>query len=324
MILIFTEKISYSAKYVTRHLHRLNKKFEVFLNTDIIEFKYKINNSNSIIQVYKNEKEICCLNEVTSVWAHRSPINVSNKIFNLNTIEERQYLNRNIETQVNSIKYHLENKKCLGKFDFYNFNKVVFLEVCRELNLKIPSTVITTSKDELIRFYNNQKQEIIVKSLARNFTYRNEKGDDFEVWQKGVTKKIDTKSIEELPDCFDLSLFQERLNKKYELRILYIDNVFFGQIIFSQSLEISKLDYRQGIGSKMRQCNFELDEKLKFDITRLMDRLGLNIGCIDVVVDENDDYIFLEVNPSGIFTDMMDNCNYDMHFEIVKFLINEK
>jgi hypothetical protein len=324
MILIFTEEISYSAKYVTRHLHRLNQKFEVFLNTDVIEFKYEINNTHSNIQIYKNGCNICSLNEVTTVWAHRSPINVSNKIYNLKTIEERQYINRNIETQINSIKYYLENKKCLGKFEFYNFNKIVFLEVCKELNLKIPTTLISTSKDELISFYNNQKQEIIVKSLARNFTYRNEKGDDFEVWQKGVTKQIDIKSIEQLPIFFDLSLFQEKLNKKYELRILYINQVFFGQIIFSQSLEVSKLDYRQGIGSKMRQCNFELDEKLKFDIKRLMIRLGLNMGCIDVVVDENDDYVFLEVNPSGIFTDMMDNCNYDMHYEIVKFLINEK
>lgn len=320
MILIFTENISYSARYVVRHLYKMKERFEVFLETDKIDFSYNLESSSDQISIFKNGSFICKYSEIKSVWAHRSEVVIENKYSELNK-DELVYVKRHQDTQVKAIRYLLHKKKCLGRFGKLNFNKIIFLDVCKDLKIDIPKTLITRNKKDLIPFFKAQKNGIIVKSLARNFHHCVSITESEQIWQHGITSVINESQFDQIPEDFDLSLFQEKLDKKYELRIFYLDGMCFSQIIFSQKHSFSEIDYRQGLGgSEMRQCNYKLSLKLTYQIKKLMNSLDLNIGCIDIVVTKENKYVLLEVNPSGIFTDMMDNCNYDMHFEIAKYL----
>lgn len=320
MILIFTENVSYSARYVARHLYHMKQAFELFLEHDKIDFSYEIGSSREQISVFKNGQFLCAYDEIRSVWAHRSEITLDEYYSNLDEKEHNYVLGHQI-TQRNAIKHMLLKKKCLGRFGKLNFNKLIFLDACKHLKINIPETLITRKKSELITFYREQKNGIIVKSLASNFHYCVSISEEEQIWQYGITNSIDETKLDQLPEAFDLSLFQEKLDKKYELRVLFVAGICFPQIIFSQNHAYSEVDYRQGLGdSDMRQCNVLLPQKITNQINQLMDFLDLNIGCIDIVVTKQNEYVFLEVNPSGIFTDMMDNCNYDMHYEIAKFL----
>jgi glutathione synthase/RimK-type ligase-like ATP-grasp enzyme len=215
----------------------------------------------------------------------------------------------------------LHRKKCLGRFGKLNFNKFIFLDTCKQLRISTPNTLITRKKSDLLVFAREQKNGVIVKSMAAIFLHCVSVSEEEEIWQKGMTIAVDEHKLSRIPEEFDLSLFQEKLDKKYELRVFYIDGLCFSQVIFSQKHAFSEVDYRQGLGgSEMRQCNFKLPAPVVTQIKALMGSLDLNIGCIDIVVTRQDDFVFLEVNPSGIFTDMMDNCNYDMHYEIAKYL----
>lgn len=322
MILIFTENISYSARYVARHLLKMKQNFEVFLESDFIGFNYDLNASHNNVSVYRNGKFLCKYDEIRSIWAHRSEITIEKSYYGTSE-EEQIYLKRHHDTQVQSIQHLLHQKKCLGRFGKLNFNKLVFLDACKQLQIPIPKTLVTKKKSELIQFFNDLENGMIVKSLARNFHHCVSISEKEQVWQHGITNEVKENDLDGIPDEFDLSLFQEKLDKKYELRVFYLDGMCFSQIIFSQKYAFSEVDYRQGLGgSEMRQCNFNLPEKIKEQIKRLMNFLDLNIGCIDLVVTKQHEYVFLEVNPSGIFTDMMDNCNYDMHHEIAKYLMS--
>lgn len=322
MILIFTENVSYSARYVTRHLLKMKEVFEVFLETDKIGFKYNYDSSEYQISIYKNGQFLCFYNDIKSVWAHRSEINIEIPNFSSQLDkEEKNYLKRHQDTQVKFLIHLLHNKKCLGKFEKLNFNKLLFLDVCKQLNIRIPKTLITREKVDLIPFFEEQENGVIVKSIARNFNHCVSVSDNEQIWQSGMTNPVDNTKLDRIPDEFDLSMFQEKLNKKYELRVLYVAGKCFPLIIFSQKQSLSEIDYRLGLGgSEMRQCNFNLPPNLINQINLLMNALDLNIGCIDIVVTKQEEFVFLEVNPSGIFTDMMDYCNYDMHYEIAKYL----
>jgi glutathione synthase/RimK-type ligase-like ATP-grasp enzyme len=241
-----------------------------------------------------------------------------------NTDEEIDYVIGHGKTRIESIQRLLHQKKCLGRFGKLNYNKITFLEVCKELSIPIPKSLFTTRKKEFVSFLQIH-EEVIVKSIANNFHHRLSMTDESEIWQKGTTHLLKEKDIDQIPETFSLSLFQEKLEKEYEVRILYLAGKIFSQAIFSQTTDQSKIDYREGLGdTQMRQCNYLLPPKIQNSIPPLMDALGLNIGCIDVVKTLSGEYVFLEVNPSGIFTDMMDHCNYDMHFEIAKFLKDEE
>jgi|GEM_PF-2993174 len=322
MILIFTENVSYSARYVARHLLKMKQSFEVFLETDKIDFSYDLNTSDERISVFKNGQFLCVYDEIKSVWAHRSEVSI-NKYYSDLDEEEWDYVLGHQFTQLDSIKYLLHKKKCLGRFGKLNFNKLIFLEACRQLKISIPDTLVTRKKSELLSFFEQQKNGLIVKSIAGNFHYRVSVSESEQVWQHGITNSVDEEKLERIPEEFDLSLFQQKLDKKYELRVLFIAGICYPQIIFSQKHDFSEVDYRQGLGdTEMRQSNVGLPESIVNQINRLMDFLDLNIGCIDIVVTKQNEYVFLEVNPSGIFTDMMDNCNYDMHYEIAKYLMS--
>lgn len=321
MILIFSENNSYSTRYVTRHLYKMKQSFDVFLETDYISYNYELDNKKSLISIHKNGRFLCYYHDIKSVWAHRSDIQILHDYSQTNNEYEKEYLLGHFYTQRDYIRYLLHQKKCLGRFGNLNFNKLIFLDTCRKLNLKIPKSLVTRKKSELNDFYINQNHKIIVKSIAVNYHFCIEKNKNEQIWAHGITSEIDNERIKKIPDEFDLSLFQEKLDKKYELRVLFIDGICYAQVIFSQKYSFSKIDYRVGLDDKkMRQCGYKLPMKIIIQINKLMSLLNLNIGCIDIVVTKSGDFVFLEVNPSGIFTDMMDNCNYDMHYDIAKYL----
>lgn len=323
MIFIFTENVSYSARYVARYLLNEKQSFEVFLETDKIDLSYKMNSGNEQISILKNGQFVCFYHDIKSVWAHRSEINIDKVAYSDLERKEYSYVKRHEDTQIKSIRYLFHKKKCLGRFGKLNFNKIIFLDACRDLKIRIPDTLITRKKNDLIAFFKEHENGVIVKSIAENFHYRVSISEHEQIWQHGTTNLLDETKLNRIPEEFELSLFQEKLDKKYELRIFYLDGTCFPQIIFSQKHSFSELDYRLGLGeSEMRQGNFKLPPNIEEQISTLMNFLDLNIGCMDVVVNKQDEFVFLEVNPSGIFTDMMDNCNYDMHYEIAKYLMS--
>ena len=51
-----------------------------------------------------------------------------------------------------------------------------------------------------------------------------------------------------------------------------------------------------------------------------MKKIGLNSGSIDMIVTPSNDFVFLEVNPVGMFWQVSYPCNFYIEREIAKFL----
>ena len=51
--------------------------------------------------------------------------------------------------------------------------------------------------------------------------------------------------------------------------------------------------------------------------------LGLNIGCIDMIMGTDGQLYLLEVNPNGQFGDMSLDCNYHLEREVADWLIKK-
>lgn len=96
----------------------------------------------------------------------------------------------------------------------------------------------------------------------------------------------------------DISLtpvyLQKYINKQYEVRLTYIDGFFFAVRIDS----IDQLDWRtnyKGLKYKLIDCPLEVCNLC----IRLLNDFQLNYGAFDFIVNENNQWIFLEVNPNG-------------------------
>lgn len=92
-------------------------------------------------------------------------------------------------------------------------------------------------------------------------------------------------------------LFQERVEKAYEVRLTVIGDRMFPVAIHAGS-EAALLDWR----TDYRSLTYEqvaLPDDVRQGVRRLMDELGLFFGAIDFAVTPDGRWVFFEVNPNG-------------------------
>ncbi len=324
MILVFTERADLNSRIVLSYLKDNNEPFEVFLEDDAIELEYCIEGNKFDYQVYKNQQYICGSKEIKSIWYRRTDIQVTR--FGTGEFSQeglKTYSHEHMKTRTEQIQRCFHNKRCLGKFGFGNYNKIEFLETCTALDIPIPKTLITRSKRKLLEFWIDCRKAIITKSLA--FPYEsanyNESGG-MESYRLGYTVTVGKSEFELLPEFFDLSVFQEKLDKLFEIRTIYLDGKIYSQAIFSQSRDAAALDYRLGYDSGMRMCNYTLPEAIELQVQKLMKELDLNFGSLDIVFTTDKKYVFLEVNPNGQYGAVSATTNSNVDYEVAKFLMN--
>jgi glutathione synthase/RimK-type ligase-like ATP-grasp enzyme len=124
-----------------------------------------------------------------------------------------------------------------------------------------------------------------------------------------------------LPLNFFPSLFQQKIEKKYELRVFYLNNVFYSMAIFSQNDMKTKIDFRNyNYKTPNRNVPYKLPLEIESKLHLLMLQLELTTASIDLIVDLNENYVFLEVNPDGQFGMISYPCNYYLEKEIANQL----
>lgn len=200
-------------------------------------------------------------------------------------ISFREYLFQNLDDN---------NVKWLTNPFFANENKLLQMKAAQRNGLNIPETYILTSKKEIINLLKN-KQEYITKPFE-NCMHLMFRGKSI-----GMKTTVINSYIKDIPNEFPPSLIQKRIDKKYELRIFFLMGKFFTAKICDEDL--SEVDHRINmIYLKGRFENFNLPTEIEYKLCKVLQEIGLNCASIDMIIDSNDEYFFLEINPTGQFT----------------------
>lgn len=208
---------------------------------------------------------------------------------------------------------NLKSKNSIGSDLDNEPNKLHVLELAKKLGLSIPKSLVTSNKADVLEYFTGAS--VINKTIA----------DIILTEVDGVAYTNRTVEIEpsSLPDVFFPSLFQERIDKRYELRVFVLKGKCYTMAIFSQTDEQTKLDFRNyNYRRPNRNVPFALPEIIENKLLQLMDRLGLSTGSIDLIVNQNLEYLFLEVNPDGQFGMVSSPCNYGLEKIIASQLIS--
>ncbi len=242
-------------------------------------------------------------------------------------INEDLFLNHGIKSTISSellefrnfLSYCLKKAFWIPDIQNTNVNKITILQEAKKIGLKTPVFIITNDKNELIHFY-QEKKEIITKAIG-NFP-RNYAEDNFlinPIYTKNVTKEI----IDKLPKTFFMSFFQEYISKKKEYRVLYFNNKCYSVELLTQENEYSKIDSRakESDNSDIRLQKVELPIPFQKKIQHLMEKIGLNIGSIDILESPEGEFYFLEVNPVGQISGYSLRGNLNFEKEIVEQMI---
>ncbi|KMQ65288.1 hypothetical protein ACM39_16530 [Chryseobacterium sp. FH2] len=310
MILISSDKYDYTTNdvidwliFFDKQFIRLNKfdDYQISFNNLKLElvFKGKILNFSKLDGYYYRKGKIQYKKD-------------NNSIEHLNDVNSEH--SKIIDEYINFI---LENKVSIGKYTSATINKLIVLEVAKKIGFKVPNFYVLEKKSDIPSLYVCNR-ELITKNHSNNSFF--ECSDGLLISYTAIINNINHKKI---PESFSPSLFQEKINKKYEIRTFYLKGKMWSMAIFSQSNNMTEEDYRKTSNDITRNVPYALPTDIEEKIKNLMDKLNLDTGSIDLIVSKENEYIFLEINPIGQFGWVSFNCNYNIEKEIAKFLANE-
>lgn len=198
-----------------------------------------------------------------------------------------------------------------------SLNKMLVLKEAFDVGLKIPRTLITNSKVELLRFVRDVGQ-VITKPINEFYPIR---------WKDRAyapyTARLTASDIDAMSDTFFPSLVQEEISKVYEVRTFFAANRCYSMAQFNADHETTELDFRRYDEDRpTRSVPYKLPLGMEQLITDLMAKLGLSTGSLDIIRSGND-YYFLEVNPVGQYGMVAHPCNYNLDRVLVEMIEDE-
>lgn len=320
MVLILTEQNDTSSNHVIDWLTFFYKKHCLRINTNTSEIPkinieiIEINTQRIILTINNNRINV---RNINSVWFRRG-------FFDFELLDEstsshlkilKSHLMHEKDTLRSFLNFILLGKNTIGDFYNQNINKLYVLTIAQSLKINIPNTAVITTKEALVKFQDKNKK-VITKSISGSLIVNDE---NFNIIC--YTSLVEKSHLESIAPAFYPSLLQQYIEKKYEIRTFYIRGIFFSMAIFSQTDEKTKIDFRNYNTTKPnRRVPYLLPKYIERKLHLLMVKMGLNTGSIDIIVDKNNKYYFLEVNPVGQFGMVSIPCNYHLEKRIAEIL----
>lgn len=94
-------------------------------------------------------------------------------------------------------------------------------------------------------------------------------------------------------------IMQSEILKQYDIRVTVVGERVFATAIWSQDNEETETDWRKGSRTDLRHEKIVLETRVQRQCVKLVKRLGLRYGAIDLVCDRAGKLWFLEINPNG-------------------------
>ncbi|MCW3083152.1 MAG: hypothetical protein JWP12_518 [Bacteroidetes bacterium] len=332
MILIISEALEHSTTEVINWLRFLKQKYLRINAGDLVQIKeIRFNGIIPGVEFTVNGGDVMNTDDLTGYWYRRGALTVPLAYDYRKYIKERPLQNTVIENIGNEIKtlkellyFIFENRENkLGGFYTKENNKLMHLSMAKESGIVIPETLVCTAKKTLIDFYKKNPGGIIIKAIGNSFTHISRKPNELDTVFVSYTNVVTAADVKDFPENFPPTLLQNKIDKKFELRVFYLKGKFFSMAIFSQNDEKTKVDFRRYNKEKQNyRVPFALPAALKRKLKRFMEKAQLDTGSIDLIYNTAGEFVFLEVNPVGQFGMVSYPCNYNLEKEIAIVLSN--
>ncbi|QMU28192.1 grasp-with-spasm system ATP-grasp peptide maturase [Adhaeribacter radiodurans] len=327
MICIFSTSLDQSTTEVIRWLHYLGKK-------DVIRVNYNDRNIRICLDItegqfsFKWNEKLVYLNDIEAVWYRKGKNWLCDQFFSV-TVEDRasftSYFNNKLKNEearlTEYLHYIIENTvPALGSSTKGNLNKLVVLAMAKATGLLIPDFYITNYREGVEKVF-RQLPDLITKSMSDGLYL-------FDTIEKSTgyfsyTEKLNKNGTTLLPEQISPSFLQKNIHKKYEVRVFFLENTCYSMAILSQNDEQTKTDYRKYNEKKPnRYVPYKLPRELDQKIKLLFKKLDLNTGSVDLMIDQQDNAYFLEINPVGQFGMLSDPCNYFLEKQVALHLLH--
>jgi hypothetical protein len=297
-LLIITSSIDYTVDYI---IEKYSNHIEMYrFNVDLL-YNYKVN-----IGIKPNISIECeawnlNYNDIDAIY-YRKPM-----LPNLNEyyFEYRQMISKDIIALINGLVDSFEKRVLTKPYILrYSENKILQLIKSQEIGFNIPKSLISNDLNNVQAFLCENK---IIKPLT---TGKVVKGDNVEIFQANMIGYIE-EDINITP-----IYLQDYYEKLFEVRVTIINKDVFAVRIDA----FNQVDWRKN-QEKNKYSIIIIPKEVEEKCFLLMDELNIKFGAFDFIVDKNEKYIFLEVNPNGQWLWLEEETGVNISNSIIKYLI---
>lgn len=199
------------------------------------------------------------------------------------------------------LRHYVEHFPSIGSIvgDNVASSKMLQYRTAVDCGFVVPDTVFSNNKAAVIKLASIHNR-LCLKSINGLNIWDDKNGVDYVFF----TQTLDANNLINIPEeafTQTVSFVQEYIPKAYELRITVVDQDVHATKVLSQCLpeEKGKIDWRQGYDDGLVFEVYTLPDVIRERCLTLVHALGLNFGCIDLIVRPDGEYVFLECNPNG-------------------------
>lgn len=165
----------------------------------------------------------------------------------------------------------------------------------QHLGFEIPETCVSNNVHEVHEFA--QRHRTIIQKVLNRSRLR----DDKSTATLSYTRMLSPNDlVEEARIAVLPSIYQPYIQKKQEVRVTVVGNSVVAVAIGSPDGE-KRVDWRKGDLTKVPHSIHTLPPSIEKMCTQLVSDFGLRYGAIDMVITPDDHYVFLELNPEGLW-----------------------
>ncbi|HCI05608.1 MAG: hypothetical protein UX26_C0006G0002 [Parcubacteria group bacterium GW2011_GWC1_45_9] len=294
-IVVVTNQYDPHADVVITELNRRSKNV-IRLNTE--DFPTKINftfdSEVDMAEFVLPMSRVICFDSVKSIWYRRpEPCIVDPKVVDMSM---RSFAQRESQAVLDSFYESFSGFWMSHPLKIRAASRKIYqLRLAKSLGLIVPPTLVTNNPERARDFYQNHKEEVIVKVLGPPVV---ETEGGFYSFSTVVVEEKDLVNLDYVR--FAPTLLQAYIPKKFEFRITVVGSKLFICEIHSQDSEKSRIDWRlfdpeNPIPHKQGKLPWEIERK----IVKMVKLLGLSFAAIDMIVTPENEHVFLEINPNG-------------------------
>jgi hypothetical protein len=303
MILIVTHKQDYTADFVIAKLNEIGIAYFRFNCEDYLDYNISIQFG------YDSQVVINNIAEFSAVWYRRTKLP---EIVAPNE-SERLYILGEIDTFINNL-FGIIPAKWLSapvSVDAAE-NKLFQLKLAQAIGLRIPRTLVTNSKNELRAFATSNKSTIIKPIGRGRIQYPEDKAKLI------FTNEFSAEILREIDQyLLTPAIFQEGIEKDYEIRVTVVGSQVFAAKINSQDHEATRLDWRR---SPLKFEAYDLPALITDKCLLMLNKLNIEFGAFDFIKSKTGEYYFLEVNPNGQWVWIEKDTGLKISEAIINFL----
>lgn len=292
------------------------KRFLLFATDSPNDCRLNIDPIKKIVKIATTDTELTNDNISGILWRRLvSPdltnLNMSNAMINYIDLEYQAFFEE-LEYVLNDIVWVSKPSKIINAR-----HKGLQLALANEVGFKTVDTIFTNWPHEALNFYINDKT--IFKSIrSPRIPIKDNKHSTIFTT---LLKKQDLEMINGIKSC--PGIFQRFIEKTKDIRVSVFSNNVFAVEISSQEQVYSKVDFRRGAKNLKHDIHM-LPKDIVEKCLLITKKLGLNFGAIDLVLNKDNEYIFLEINPNGQWGWLEEITKLPMRRNLINILFNKE